>query len=303
MKRVEAFRADGIYVLPETVADLPPLAGILTAGAGNPLSHVQLLARNLGIPNVAVDQSLLPELRAGRRQAHRARREPRAAWSRSPRTVRSGTRCSARRQQPTQNVMFEPDLEEARPVGARLRQPRRAAREGLRPHRRAEGGEARRAEVALPRPRGAGRGHSRSGCTARPCSTGPYRNSRQDGVPVDGRELPQARGDARRLARGGGSSPSSCAPRSTRRSSRPIPARSSASSCAPRWRRSSAPNFRGGVFIRSDTNVEDLPGLHRRRPQPDALQRRRLRQHRQGHLRGLGLALHARAPGPGGSRT
>ena len=76
MKRVEDFRPDGIYVLPESVADLPPLAGILTAGAGNPLSHVQLLARNLGIPNVAVDQSLLPALRAERRQAHRARGEP-----------------------------------------------------------------------------------------------------------------------------------------------------------------------------------------------------------------------------------
>ncbi|HEY1434165.1 MAG TPA: PEP/pyruvate-binding domain-containing protein, partial [Thermoanaerobaculia bacterium] len=69
LKRLEDFRPDGIYVLPETVADLPPLAGILTAGFGNPLSHVQLLARNLGIPNVAVDLSLLPELRAneGRR--------------------------------------------------------------------------------------------------------------------------------------------------------------------------------------------------------------------------------------------
>ena len=62
MRHAEAFRPDGIYVLPETVADLPPLAGILTAGAGNPLSHVQLLARNLGIPNVAVDESLLPQL-------------------------------------------------------------------------------------------------------------------------------------------------------------------------------------------------------------------------------------------------
>jgi Pyruvate phosphate dikinase, AMP/ATP-binding domain len=69
MKRLDQFGADGIYVLPETVAELPPVAGILTAGAGNPLSHVQLLARNLGIPNVSVDASLLPELRAndGRR--------------------------------------------------------------------------------------------------------------------------------------------------------------------------------------------------------------------------------------------
>ena len=63
MKRADQFLADGIYVLPETVSDLPPIAGILTAGAGNPLSHVQLLARNLGIPNVAVDPSVLPTLK------------------------------------------------------------------------------------------------------------------------------------------------------------------------------------------------------------------------------------------------
>ena len=63
MKAVGGLRADGIYLLPETVSELPPVAGILTAGAGNPLSHVQLLARNLGIPNVAVDPALLPELR------------------------------------------------------------------------------------------------------------------------------------------------------------------------------------------------------------------------------------------------
>ena len=64
LTRLDELRPDGIYVLPETVADLPPLAGILTAGPGNPLSHVQLLARNLGIPNVAVDLALVPELRA-----------------------------------------------------------------------------------------------------------------------------------------------------------------------------------------------------------------------------------------------
>ena len=53
---------DGIYLLPETVSELPPVAGILTEGEGNPLSHVQLLARNLGIPNVGVDQSQLKAL-------------------------------------------------------------------------------------------------------------------------------------------------------------------------------------------------------------------------------------------------
>jgi hypothetical protein len=63
MKRLDAFRATSIYVLPETVAELTPVGGILTTGAGNPLSHVQLLARNLGIPNVAIDESVLPTLR------------------------------------------------------------------------------------------------------------------------------------------------------------------------------------------------------------------------------------------------
>lgn len=61
---VESFKPDGIYVLPETVSELPPVAGILTAGEGNPLSHVQLLARNLGIPNATVSESWLPRLRA-----------------------------------------------------------------------------------------------------------------------------------------------------------------------------------------------------------------------------------------------
>ncbi len=58
-----AFQANGIYLLPETISDLPPVAGIMTAGEGNPLSHVQLLARNLGIPNVGVDEALLGEIR------------------------------------------------------------------------------------------------------------------------------------------------------------------------------------------------------------------------------------------------
>ena len=59
---VQELDQGGIYILPETTAELPPVAGILTAGEGNPLSHVQLLARNLGIPNVGVDEALLPKL-------------------------------------------------------------------------------------------------------------------------------------------------------------------------------------------------------------------------------------------------
>ncbi len=58
----EQFDPQGIYVLPETISELPPIAGIITAGEGNPLSHVQLLARNLGIPNVTVNEDLLPKL-------------------------------------------------------------------------------------------------------------------------------------------------------------------------------------------------------------------------------------------------
>jgi len=59
---LETINANGIYLLPETVSELPPVAGILTAGEGNPLSHVQLLARNLGIPNVTVDNGMVTEL-------------------------------------------------------------------------------------------------------------------------------------------------------------------------------------------------------------------------------------------------
>jgi len=55
--------ASGIYLLPETTSDLPPVGGILTQGEGSSLSHVQLLARNLGIPNVVVGNEVLPEVR------------------------------------------------------------------------------------------------------------------------------------------------------------------------------------------------------------------------------------------------
>jgi phosphohistidine swiveling domain-containing protein len=59
-KTPQRYDSKGIYVLPSTTEDLPPVAGILTTGEGNILSHVQLLARNLGIPNVAIDQKWLP---------------------------------------------------------------------------------------------------------------------------------------------------------------------------------------------------------------------------------------------------
>lgn len=51
-----------IFLVPETTSDLPAAAGILTEAEGNPVSHVQLLARNLGIPNVVVARELIPKL-------------------------------------------------------------------------------------------------------------------------------------------------------------------------------------------------------------------------------------------------
>lgn len=68
LDKLDDFEPHGIYLLPETVSDLPPIAGIMTAGEGNPLSHVQLLARNLGIPNVGVDESLLEAIRTHDRE-------------------------------------------------------------------------------------------------------------------------------------------------------------------------------------------------------------------------------------------
>ncbi len=57
------FRSDGIYILASTTQELPPVAGIITSGEGSSLSHVQLLARNMGIPNLVADAELLLALR------------------------------------------------------------------------------------------------------------------------------------------------------------------------------------------------------------------------------------------------
>jgi hypothetical protein len=54
----------GIYVIPETVSELKTMAGILTLDSGNALSHAQILAANLGIPNAVIPSSLLPEFKA-----------------------------------------------------------------------------------------------------------------------------------------------------------------------------------------------------------------------------------------------
>jgi hypothetical protein len=48
------YQRNEIVALAETPSDLEPAAGILTRGEGNVVSHVQLLARSLGIPNVVL---------------------------------------------------------------------------------------------------------------------------------------------------------------------------------------------------------------------------------------------------------
>ncbi len=50
---------EGIYALPETPEHLGRVAGILTLGSGSRLSHVQLLARGMGIPNAAIPRATL----------------------------------------------------------------------------------------------------------------------------------------------------------------------------------------------------------------------------------------------------
>jgi hypothetical protein len=56
------FQADKIYALLRPLADMKPVAGIMTVTEGNLVSHVQLLARNLGIPNAVVSSQCLNEL-------------------------------------------------------------------------------------------------------------------------------------------------------------------------------------------------------------------------------------------------
>lgn len=55
--------ADKIYVFQRSPSDLKPVAGIATVAEGNMVSHVQLLARNLGIPNAALSDENLQGLK------------------------------------------------------------------------------------------------------------------------------------------------------------------------------------------------------------------------------------------------
>ncbi len=55
--------SDKIYVFQRSPSDLKPVAGIATVAEGNMVSHVQLLARNLGIPNAALSDDNLQSLK------------------------------------------------------------------------------------------------------------------------------------------------------------------------------------------------------------------------------------------------
>ncbi|SFZ91899.1 Pyruvate phosphate dikinase, PEP/pyruvate binding domain [Flaviramulus basaltis] len=55
--------SDKIYIFQRPPADLKPIAGIATVSEGNMVSHVQLLARNLGIPNAALSDANLKSLK------------------------------------------------------------------------------------------------------------------------------------------------------------------------------------------------------------------------------------------------
>ncbi len=55
---------DKIYVFQSPPADLKPVAGIATVTEGNLVSHVQLLARNLGIPNAVISQQNLNSMKS-----------------------------------------------------------------------------------------------------------------------------------------------------------------------------------------------------------------------------------------------
>ncbi|TQD39444.1 PEP/pyruvate-binding domain-containing protein [Haloflavibacter putidus] len=60
-KKVDV-KQNNIYIFQKAPADLEPVAGIATVAEGNLVSHVQLLARNLGIPNAVISEENLKEI-------------------------------------------------------------------------------------------------------------------------------------------------------------------------------------------------------------------------------------------------
>ena len=293
MKRIaEAFRPDGIYVLPESVADLPPLAGISDHRRRQPaLARAAAGAQPRHSRTSRSTSRCCPQLRAERRQAHRAGGQPGRAGGdqrgRSPLGRRVRHAAEGR-----PNVVFEPDLGKLDLSKRDFVSLDGAAREGLGPDRRSEGGEARRAASRTSRTASRRGSASRSGFIARPCSIGltatPARRftSGWSRASASSSRMPagsqEAAAFARQAARGDlldhrRHRPGSEVPRGA-----PCGDGEGVRPGLPRRRLRALGYQRRGPAR-----------LHRRRPQPDGLQCRRLRQHREGDLRGLGLALCA----------
>lgn len=57
------FAPDKIYIIDRPPADMKPVAGIATVREGNLVSHIQLLARNLAIPNAVIAPENLEDLK------------------------------------------------------------------------------------------------------------------------------------------------------------------------------------------------------------------------------------------------
>jgi Pyruvate phosphate dikinase, AMP/ATP-binding domain len=258
MKRLDDLRADEIYVLPETVADLPPVAGILTAGAGNPLSHVQLLARNLGVPNVAVDPSLLPELRAndGRPIVLAVSAAGLVEIS------ADGPRWDGvfgKEAKPDANVTFEPDLakldlsrkdfvsltELRASDSGRIVGPKAAKLGQLKAHFPDRVAPGVGIPFGLYRAAVLDRPYRNSGKTVYQWMVESFRRleAMPAGSPETNAFAEQLRAEIYSIVRGTEPGPD------FRQRLRAAMAREF------------GPNFDGGVFVRSDTNVEDLPGF------------------------------------------
>ena len=57
-----SYDPEGIYFLAKTPAELHKVAGVITADSGSVISHVQLLASNHGLPNIFISKALSEEL-------------------------------------------------------------------------------------------------------------------------------------------------------------------------------------------------------------------------------------------------
>lgn len=62
LEKIKEFDPNQIYIFKFPPAELSPVKGILTVNEGNMISHVQLLARNLGIPNTVISENNIKSL-------------------------------------------------------------------------------------------------------------------------------------------------------------------------------------------------------------------------------------------------